>query len=256
MSENASPYAEPVSREPQRSPSGNTVQIVAILAVTALLIFGGLIGLGFYAVERLADQFAETEVWDGDESNFAVEFAIEQSAPVRDRIGQIDSVEHQTELTYHEDAGPEDYFYRVRGSSGEVLVVVQFSDSDTRWFKSVKLVEGEGVDDPQTPLPTREVPFDSEWSKRVYEILAAEEGNVAESLNTGEIEWVFYDYEESVARSNDQELLFDVHGSEGTERIVARFEDPKFLKIEALHRVDDDGQSSKQLYVDSGNAVP
>lgn len=51
-----SPYTQPVPNSPSGASgsSTNTVIIVAIVSVTMLLMCGGVLGLGYYAVERLA----------------------------------------------------------------------------------------------------------------------------------------------------------------------------------------------------------
>lgn len=253
MSQTPSPYSRPVQAvPPETGSSRNTVAIVAIISVTLLLMCSGLVGLGFYAVDRLAEQISELsddfEEWDEEEAVSALEFALEQNAVIQERVGQIEQIEHQADLTFHDNADVEDYYYRVKGSSGDALVVVQFDYDDQRWFKNVELVEGNGIEDSRMTLQARNAPYDSQWSKRVYDILAANDGSLAQSLNIGTVRWIIYDYEKSSQRSVDKELLFEIHGESGAVSVVARFEDTKYIVVRSLQIVDDDGAQQQTIF--------
>lgn len=257
MSQTPSPYSEPVqTAPPQAGVSRNTVAIVAIVAVTILLMCGGMIGLGIYAVDRFADSMSDfaDDQWYEEDAATALEFAIEQDTEVGDRVGEIEQIQHEGDLTYDDKAGAEDFYYRVEGSSGEALVVVQFDDSDQRWFQSVELVDGDGVESPRQTLRARNPPFDSQWSRRVYDILAANDHSLAQSLEIGAIRWISYEYERSSERSSGQELLFEIHGESGAVSVLARFENMKYDSVDSIQMVDDEGAPQRAIY--TANAAP
>ena len=257
MPQSPSPYAEPVPEaSPRNGPSRNLVAIVAIISATILLLCGGLIGLGFYAVDRLADQindFADEFMWDEEEGAVALEFALADNEVIQERVGEIETVESEPNLTYDENAGIEDYFYRVKGATGEVIVVVNFDYDDQRWFTSVELLEGNNVDAPRTALSARRPPFDTQLSKQVYDILEADnipesdEESLAKSLGIGKIQWITYDYESSAELGTDNELLFEASGDSGTATLRARYVDDAFTRIQSLRVVLEEGES-EQIY--------
>jgi hypothetical protein len=247
MSQSPSPYSEPGPELPQRrGPSSNLVAIVAIISATILLLCGGLIGLGFYAVDRLADQmaeFADDFMWDEEEGAVALEFALAENEVIRERVGEIENVESEPNLTYDDEAGIEDYFYRVKGSDGEAVVVINFDYNEQQWFKSVELLDGDSVDAPRTSLSTRRPPFDTQLSKQVYDLLAAEGESLAKSLGVGEIQWITYDYESSAEESNGNDLVFEVTGDTGTATLRARFTNDAYTTIESMQIVRESGES-------------
>jgi hypothetical protein len=249
MSQSPSPYSEPGPELPQRrGPSSNIVAIVAIVSATILLLCGGLIGLGFYAVDRLAEQmadFADEFMWDEEEGAVALEFALAENDVVREQVGEIETVESEPNLTYDEDAGIEDYFYRVKGSAGEAIVVINFDYEEQRWFKSVELLDGNNIDAPRTRLSTRRPPFDTQLSKQVYDLLVADEGSLAGSLGVGEIQWIAYDYESSTEESDGKDLLFEVSGDSGAATLRARFQSDAFTTIRSLQVVRENGEGEQ-----------
>lgn len=259
MSQHPSPYALPDPTPPKQSgATRNTVAIVAIISLTLLLMCSGVIGLGIYAVDRLAEQMAEfvdEGEWDEQGSQLAVQFAIEQDALIREQVGEIEHVGSQDELTYHEEVAPNDYYYDVKGSKGEALVVVAFDEDEQNWFSRVELVGGYSIDAPRTPLRTRRVPFDSQWSKRVYDVLTANDQKVAKSLNIGEVTWIIYDYGRSLEYDSHNELFFEIRGDNSTETVVAGFHSDKYLHVRSLHIVDHDGVRQRLVYASDENAA-
>ncbi|CAN0495117.1 unnamed protein product, partial [Hapterophycus canaliculatus] len=161
-------------------------------------------GLGFYAVDRLADPLAGifNEDEEPDENTLAaLEYILADDPTIQERVGKIEEVRDDEVLTYDFDAGEDDYFYTIIGEKSEVTVVCQFSDRDQVWFDSVELLDdsdspgGPDVGSPRKTLVTREAPFDTVWSLRVWEVLEANEA-CREKLNVGEVKWIEYDYRE------------------------------------------------------------
>ncbi|MCA9135263.1 MAG: hypothetical protein KDB00_00855 [Planctomycetales bacterium] len=253
MSQSPSPFSIPDPTPPQSSgATRNTVVIVAIISLTLLLMCGGVVGLGIYAVDRLADQmndFIDEDDWDNQDSEIALQFAIEQDATIRDQVGEIDQITSQDELTYDFGADSDDYFYDVKGSKGDAIVVVVFDEDEKRWFKSVELVQGTQIDSPRVPLQHRNAPFDTEWSKQVYDLLAADDHALAESLSIGPVTWIIYDYDRSLeSKFRTPELLFEIQGENGTKTVVAGFSDAYYDTIRSIHIVDEDGNKQQQVY--------
>ena len=244
MSHTDSPYSQPMSSGPA-GPSRNTVTVVAMVAVTCLLMCGGLIGFGIYAVDRLADSMIESgdDEWYEDEVPQALEFAIKDDPDLRELVGDIQHVEHDQDLTYDLMAADDDFYYRVEGSAGKALLVVEFDYGDERWFKSVQLVQGDGVFAPRVPVAFENPPFDTQWSRLVFETLALNDPSVVESLGIGDITRVYYDYEASLEQTprSRGELLFEIHGESGSVEVLAMFSDAKFQEIESIHVVDSEG---------------
>jgi hypothetical protein len=257
MSQNPSPYAlqDPTPPKPPGA-TRNTVAIVAIISMTLLLMCGGVVGLGIYAVDRFAEQMAEfaEEEWDEQDAELAVEFAIEQDAMIREQVGAIEHVYGRDELTYHADANPEDYYYDVTGSEGAALVVVEFDEDEQNWFERIELVRGSSIASPRTPLRARRVPFDTQWSERVYDVLTADDQAPAMSLNIGAVTWIIYDYEKSLERDNRTELFFEIRGDDGTETVVVEFDATKSTIVRSIHVVDQNGVKQELIYTSDADA--
>lgn len=254
MSQSHSPFTIPDQTPPQRPGGGqNTVAIVAIIAFTLLLMCGGVVGLGIYAVDRLADQmldFGEADWdWNEEDADVAIEFALAQDESIRELVGEINDVRPNDELTYHDDADLEDYFYTVSGPAGEAIVVVDFDEENSeRWFVRTELVQGNAIDSPRTPLQARNAPFDSEWSKLVYDVLSADEHALTQSLNLGTVLWITYDYERSWETEKETELYFDIRGDQASLSVIADFNDDNFTAIASIELVDAEGVRQQQVY--------
>lgn len=254
MSQIPSPYTLPDPAPPQ--PTGatrNTVLIVAIVSMTLLLMCGGVVGLGIYAVDRLAEEmggFADEGEWSDQDYEVALQFALEEDKTIEDKVGQIKEVTSQDELTYDFAADSEDYYYDVKGSKGDAIVVVAFDEDDEhRWFKSVELLEGSSVNSPRVPLQDRNAPFDSQWSKQVYDALAAGDHAVEKSLSIGEVTWITYDYENSLDSGfSTPELLFEIQGTTGTQSVTVEFDDASYEVIQSIYLVDEDGNKGQRIY--------
>lgn len=259
MSPSSSPYAQPVqdSPPPPGSPTSTTT-IVGIVALTVLLVCGGVIGLGFYAVDRLADQLSEyaeyRDQWDDNGSALAIEYAVEESPQIIEKVGEIESVELDHDLTYGGNSNDSEFFYRIHGAAGNALVAVEFSENDKRWFSRVSLAEDQTVDGPRTPLQSRRVPFDTQWSKRICDVLEANDNELAETLDIGPIRWIVYDYELSSDRAISQELVFTIEGESGSIKIVARFKDLKYVTVDSIQVVDDNDELGEAIYEGSPSA--
>lgn len=254
MSQVPSPFSLPDQTPPVRpETSRNTVAIIAIIAVTCLLMCGGVVTLGIYAINRAAEQFAELAAdegeWDELQAEVAIEYSLEQNDVLMERVGEIELIESHDGLTYDDDADGEDYYYRIEGTAGNAIVVVQFDeDNDHRWFKSVKLVEGASINAPRTTLSARNAPFDSETSKLIFDILVQNDRSAAQSLDIGSLQWITYQYDNSITLDSDLALLFDVFGENGNVSIKAIFTDFEFAEVVSLSIVDDDGNDQRTIF--------
>lgn len=253
MSQDYSPFSLPDPTPPQRpGASRNTLWIVGIVCFTLLVMCGGAVGLGLYAVNQFAKQMAEMADEEGffedDGTEMAVEYAIAEDPTIQQRIGDIESVQSNDDLTYHEDAGEDDYYYDIQGSKGDVTIVAELVYDDDRWFSKVELLEGDSIESARTPLQTRPVPFDTHWAGLVHQVFAADDHMIANSLNIGEIKRIVYDYESSDELTPAQDLQFDVTGTSGSVAVVATFGDENFTDIDSIDLLDDQGKKLRQLY--------
>lgn len=253
--ENRDPFSEfsqPMSSSGSPNSGRSWVLITAMICGTTLLLCGGLIGLGFYAVDRLADPFAEIMNED-DEPDVntlaALEYALAEDPTIQERAGKIQEIREDDALTYDFDADANDYFYTVIGEDSEVTVVCQLSDQDQTWFDSVELLDGSDVESPRKPLVTRHSPFDSVWSMRVWKILESDE-SCRSKLDVGDVKWIEYDYREfdDEAGVAVPRLEFEVTGSRGTTTIVADFETFEYEVVKAISETNPDGSAGESIW--------
>lgn len=247
-----SDFSKPMA--PSNSPSSGRswVLITAMICGTTLLLCGGLIGLGFYAVDRLAEPFAELsdEPADDDENTvIALRYALADDPTIEAKVGEIVEIRADEDLTYDFGANDEDYFYTVVGDEGQVTVVCQFSLNGQAWFESVELIDGPDVDSPRNALVTRNVPFDTVWSKRVWDVLQPDE-SLQETLDVGEVKWIQYEYREfdDGADVAVPRLEFEITGDGGSTTIVGDFRTFEYEGLKTLYMKNADGSLGDSLW--------
>ncbi|MEM9368445.1 MAG: hypothetical protein AAGD07_20820 [Planctomycetota bacterium] len=219
------------------------VAITAMICGTVLLLCGGVIGLGFYAVNQLADELAFDEDWtmEDEATLLAVQFAIEEEPTVIDEVGGIVQVTEDEDLTYDLNADGDDYFYRVVGDKGEMIVVANFHEDDTTWFRSIARLDGDKVDSPQTPLEFRAVPFNGDFTKAVHDVLVAHPPAI-EQLDIGELRWI----EESDEVSEEANVWrLSVLGTESNREVLVVYEPGAFEEIRHVDVVDASGSRER-----------
>ena len=260
MSQNPFPYSAPdQSMAPPPKSGTNVLLVVAIVCGTMLLVCGGVIAFGVYAMNRLAEEIAQLEgdfgSWDEEEAAHALEYGLADNPSIRERVGEIQQVEMDDGLTFDDKAGEEDWFYRVKGSTGEAIVVVQFEDEDDRkWFTNVQLVEGTTADAPRTDLQVVNAPFDSAHSMDVYEALTGD-GGAADSLGVGTIQFVAFDDGMADVAVGDKDIVFRIEGESGSANVVGRYTDFDCIDLESLHSVDDSGIVEAPIFSAESDSV-
>lgn len=243
MSQSPYPFAEP---PPSQSPSGPTLGLAAIIAIclTLLLMCGGVLGLGFYAVNRLAavieQQIEELSSYDyeEDEAPLALRYALADVPEVRERIGQLRDVEINDGLTYDRFGSRPEYFYDVTGDQGAITVAVSFSHREGRWFSKIALVDDEGT--AIGDIDFDRVPFDSGISHKVWERIC-DSPELTEKV--GAVRHVSTDWTGTTTSGADTDFgyRFAVRGEQGTAQVEARFTGYDFEQVAAAVLLEDDG---------------
>lgn len=243
MSQSPSPFAEPPQSQ---SPSGPMLGLAAIIAIclTLLMMCGGVLGLGFYAVNRLAAVIEEQieglsgYEFEEDEAPLALRHALADVPEVRERIGDLRDVEINDELTYDRFGSRPEYYYDVTGDRGTITVAVSFSHRDARWFSKIALVDDEGT--AIGDIDFDRVPFDSGISHKVWERIS-ESPELTEQI--GAVRHISTDWTGTTTAGADTDFSyrFDVQGEQGTARVEARFTGYDFEQVAAAVLLDDDG---------------
>ncbi len=243
MSQGPSPYSEPRFGEPTPKPG---IGLAAVLAIcfTLLLMCGGILGFGFFAVQRLAEVI-ENEIgelgnydFEEDETPLALRYALRDVDPLPERVGAIESIEVNDELTYDRFADRPDYFYDVHGDQGDAVVRVRFADNAEDWFSRVTLVDESGKSIQE--LSIGEVPFDSGISRRVWDRI---ETSTQLTDRIGQPQRVTADWEATTDAGLDTEMTYRmvVRGERGSADIEARFTDFDYETVESVTLIEDGG---------------
>ena len=243
MSQGPSPYSEPRFGDPTPKPG---IGLAAVLAIcfTLLLMCGGILGFGFFAVQRLAEVI-EQEIgelgnydFEEEETPLALRYALRGVEVLPERVGEIESIEVNDDLTYDRFADSPDYFYDVRGDQGDAVVRVRFSDSAEDWFSRVTLVDATGKTIQE--LSVREVPFDSGISRRVWDRIETSE-ELTDRI--GNPQRVTADWQATTDAGLDTESTYRmiVRGEQGSANIEARFTDFDYETVESVTLIEDGG---------------
>jgi hypothetical protein len=238
-----SPYTQPV---PNASPGGggsstNTVIIVAIISVTMLLMCGGVLGLGYYAVERLAKEINAIDydyMSDDEDTPAALQFALSENDTIQEQVGEIESVEFATEHNLDNSIYTDEYYYRVIGTTGEAIVRVELSAKETEWFDRVELVPDETDLDTRVQLETIPVPFDSAMGMSTYE-LVKENATIQEEVGT--VQYVAYDWEltDKFTEPEEASYMFELRGDTGETHVRVLFDDYDYETVERIEWMED-----------------
>ena len=223
-----------------------------------LLLCGGLIGLGVYAVDRLADPLTGimSEDDDPDEDTLAaLKYVLAGDPTIQQRVGEIQEIRENDSLTYDFGADEDDYFYTVIGEKSEVTVVCQLSEKDQMWFDSVELLDdtnspnGPEVGSPRISLVARDAPFDTVWSMRVWEVLESNE-SCRTTLNVGEVKWIEYDYSEfdDEVEVAVPQLEFEIIGTSGKTTVVGEFTTFEYDVLKSVSKTNSDGSLSESIW--------
>lgn len=259
--ENRDPFSEfsqPMQPSGPPTSGRSWVLITAMICGTTLLLCGGVIGLGFYAVDRLADPLTGilSENDEPDEDTLAaLEYMLADDPTIQELAGKIQEIREDDLLTYDFDADENDYFYTVIGEKAEVTVVCQLSDKEQVWFDSVEMLDvssspdGPKVGSPRKPVVTRHAPFDTVWSMRVWEVLETNESCLTK-LNVGEVRWIEYDYREfdDAAGVAVPRLEFEITGTSGTTTIVGDFTTFEYEILKAISETNSDGSLGESIW--------
>ncbi|WDQ16020.1 hypothetical protein [Rhodopirellula sp. P2] len=238
-----SPYSQPV---PNSSSGGggsskNTVIIVAIVSVTMLLMCGGVLGLGYYAVERLASELNAVNydyMADDEETPTALQFALSENETIQEQVGEIESVEFAAEHNLDNSVYTDEYFYRVIGTVGEAIVRVEVSAKEDEWFDRVDLVPDETDLDTRVQLETIPVPFDSAMALSTYELIKE---NATILKEVGTVQYVAYDWEltDDYTDAEAASYVFVVRGDAGETHVRVLFNDYDYVTVERIEWMED-----------------
>lgn len=221
-----------------------------------LLMCGGVLGLGYYAVERMATTFNEVNLdyMDEDtETPMALQYTLSENEVLKDQIGDIESVDFDEALNENNSIYTQEYFYRVQGSTGEAIVYVQISDAMDEWFSSVELVTDETDLENRVVLDTIAVPFDSTMAKTTYNEIVDDE-TIAEQVGT--IVRVEYDWDMTEKLTSDFEAsyVFLVKGSEDETYLRVTFTDYLYDEISKIESLEDEDNPVVLLDRTAGDA--
>ncbi|MFG0267341.1 MAG: hypothetical protein ACF8AM_19650 [Rhodopirellula sp. JB055] len=238
-----SPYSQPV---PNSSNSGggsskNTVIIVAIISVTMLLMCGGVLGLGYYAVERLAKEINAMDydyMVDDEDTPAALLFALTENETIQEHVGEIESIEFAPEHNLDNSIYADEYYYRVIGTTGEAIVRVELSASEKEWFDRVELIPDETDLDTRVQLETIQVPFDSAMGRSTYE-LVKENATIQDEVGT--VQYVAYDWDLTDKYTDEDEAsyMFVVEGNMGETHVRVLFNDYDYETVERIEWMED-----------------
>ncbi|KLU01214.1 putative transmembrane protein [Rhodopirellula islandica] len=238
-----SPYSQPV---PNSSSGGggsskNTVIIVAIVSVTMLLMCGGVLGLGYYAVERLASELNAVNydyMADDEETPTALQHALSENEVLQEKVGEIESVEFAAEHNLDNSVYTDEYFYRVIGTVGEAIVRVEVSAKEDEWFDRVDLIPDETDLDTRVQLETIPVPFDSAMAQSTHELIK-ENPTILEEVGT--VQYVAYDWELTDDHTDAEaaSYVFVVRGDAGETHVRVLFNDYDYVTVERIEWLED-----------------
>ncbi|MFK8114201.1 MAG: hypothetical protein AB8B91_18515 [Rubripirellula sp.] len=255
---------DPQAPDPGRQPSGANWSplVVAMVCATLLLMCGGAIGLGVYAVDRLAKNLEtltaelDGEFEDSDsESPIALEFALQDAPVLRERVGTVKEIKFDSELSYDDRVSPEDYFFTVEGTTGDAKLVVQYSEDEQIWFTNIQLLEDDRFDGPRTELQSIDVPFDSQMSKLALTAIRdlKSRGEAGDAIGgLGPIRWIRYDYDRSMSESGggwNQELYYTATDGSVSVDFKAEFVTGKYTQIRKIIVIDDQGESTEEMVI-------
>lgn len=236
-----SPYTQPVPNSPSGGSSKNTVIIVAIVSVTMLLMCGGVLGLGYYAVERLAKEINAVNydyMIDDEETPHALMYALSENETIREQVGEIESIEFAEEHNVDNSLYSENYFYRVVGTDGDAIVRAEVSDKEEVWFDRVDWVPDETDLDTRVELETIPVPFDLVSSHATYELIKDDETIKSE---VGTISYVSYDWEltDEYTSIEDTSYVLKVRGDAGETHVRVAFDEYDYETPERIELMKD-----------------
>lgn len=215
--------------------------------MTLLLMCGGVLAVGYLAVDRLANLIEDTtfDDFEEDDTPIALEYALADVDAVADRVGTINSIEVNDPLTYEIMAENPEYYYDVRGDQGSIIIGVWFDETDDveEWFDRVAIVESDGavIED----LSVGKVPFDSHISCQVWESIR---GNSELVQEIGEARFVMSEWDESYYEETEQSAGPTFHcvirGTMGEVKAKAIFVDYDYDTISSLTKIAEDGSET------------
>ncbi|GAB5515669.1 hypothetical protein [Rhodopirellula baltica] len=238
-----SPYTQPVPNSPSGGggSSKNTVIIVAIVSVTMLLMCGGVLGLGYYAVERLAKEINAVNydyMFDDAETPQALMYALKENETIREQVGEIESIEFAAEHNLDNAIYTENYYYRVIGTDGDAIIRAEISDKEEVRFDRVDWVPDETDLDTRVELETIPVPFDTTLAQAAYELIKDDE-----TINNevGTISFVAYDWEltDEYTDVEDTSYVLSVRGDTGKTHVRVAFDDYDYETPERIEWMKD-----------------
>ncbi|PHQ36385.1 hypothetical protein [Rhodopirellula bahusiensis] len=237
-----SPYTQPVPNSPSSGGSSkNTVIIVAIVSVTMLLMCGGVLGLGYYAVERLAKEINAVNydyMIDDEETPEALMFALSENDTLREEVGVIESIEFAEEHNADNAIYAENYFYRVIGTDGEAVIRAELSEKEDVWFNRVDWIPDETDLYARVELETIPVPFDSTMAHSTYRLL---KDNETIQDKVGTINYVGYEWEmtDEYTDAEAASYVFVVRGDAGETNVRVMFNDYDYVTVERIELMED-----------------
>lgn len=206
-------------------PSTSTAKIVLIILGIVLLVFllicGGMIGFGWYAMNRFEEMIVAEMNSVGDDllTEDALLEAISEDPTLQQQVGEIRKTRYDPSKTTEATDEDDWYFwYTVEGTDGIASVRALESEEDDRWFDSVEL---ETPDGKLVPLELKPVPYYESTGER--DVIRWVEQDPELQPLVGTVVAIRDDYERF--ESDEATYWYTVEGDAGTLPVLVTFDE-------------------------------